>query len=96
MSTCFAPWRNAVSADLALPEVAGQRPIGMRLNNAFADRVLTAVETAAVVAGAEAAVREHLAPPARSRSTSSWSLPRCSGSAWPSAACWAASCESPA
>ena len=44
-------WRNAVSADLSLPEVAGHRSIGMRLNSAFADRVLTAVETDPVVAG---------------------------------------------
>lgn len=44
-------WRNATSADLSLPEVAGKRSVGMRLNNAFADRVLTAVETDRVVAG---------------------------------------------
>lgn len=37
--------RNAVSADLSLPEVAGERPLGMRINNKFADWVLTAVET---------------------------------------------------
>ena len=49
--TIKVAWRNAVSADLALPEVAGPRPIGLRLNNAFAERVLTAVESAPVVAG---------------------------------------------
>ena len=49
--TIGVAWRNAVSADLALPEVAGKRSIGVRVNNAFADRVLTAVETDRVVAG---------------------------------------------
>lgn len=44
-------WRNAVNADLALPEIDGQRPIGVRLNNAFADWVLTAIETDPVVTG---------------------------------------------
>lgn len=43
-------WRNAVNADLALPEVAGERPIGTRLNIRFLDHVLTAIETDRVVA----------------------------------------------
>ena len=63
--TIKVAWRNAVSADLALPEVAGQRPIGMRLNNAFADRVLTAVETDPVVAGQFIRVLGMLDSPAR-------------------------------
>jgi len=42
-------WRNAVSADLSLPEIEGKRTIGMRLNNIFADLVLTAVESDLVV-----------------------------------------------
>jgi 2-polyprenyl-6-methoxyphenol hydroxylase-like FAD-dependent oxidoreductase len=42
-------WRNAVSADLALPEIAGERPLGMRINNTFADWVLAANETDPVV-----------------------------------------------
>ena len=63
--TIKVAWRNAVSADLALPEVAGQRPIGMRLNNAFADRVLTAVETDRVVAGQFIRVLGMLDSPAR-------------------------------
>ena len=42
-------WRNAVSADLSLPEIAGERPLGMRINNKFADMVLTAGETDLVV-----------------------------------------------
>lgn len=44
-------WRTAVSSDLALPQVPGRRPLSMRLTNAFIDRVLTATETDAVVAG---------------------------------------------
>lgn len=42
-------WRNAVSTDLALPEIAGERPLGMRINNKFADWVLNAIETDPVV-----------------------------------------------
>ena len=42
-------WRNAVGADLSLPEIAGERPLGMRINSRFADMVLTAVETDVVV-----------------------------------------------
>lgn len=38
-------WRNAVSADLSLPQIVGERPMSMRINNKFADMVLTAVET---------------------------------------------------
>ena len=44
-------WRNAVSADLSLPEIDGERPIGMRINGKFADWVLTANETDPVVTG---------------------------------------------
>lgn len=44
-------WRNAVGADLSLPEIAGRRPLGMRINNRFADWVLTAIETDPVVTG---------------------------------------------
>ena len=58
-------WRNAVSADLSLPEVAGHRSIGMRLNSAFAERVLTAVETDPVVAGQFFRVLGMLDSPAR-------------------------------
>ncbi|SBS78832.1 conserved exported hypothetical protein [uncultured Mycobacterium sp.] len=47
--TVRVAWRNAVSADLSLPEIAGERPLGMRINNRFADMVLTAVETDPVV-----------------------------------------------
>lgn len=44
------PWRAAVSADLALPEVDGDRPLSVRLLNGYVDRVLTAAETDDVVA----------------------------------------------
>lgn len=39
------PWRAAVSADLALPEVDGERPLSVRLLNRYVDRVLTAAES---------------------------------------------------
>lgn len=44
------PWRAAVSADLALPEVDGDRPLSVRLLNRYVDRVLTAAESDDVVA----------------------------------------------
>ena len=44
-------WQTAVGSDLALPEVDGPRPLSMRVSNAFLERVLTAAEVDAVVAG---------------------------------------------
>lgn len=44
------PWRAAVSADLALPEVVGDRPIPVRILNRYVDRVLAAAEHDDVVA----------------------------------------------
>jgi 2-polyprenyl-6-methoxyphenol hydroxylase-like FAD-dependent oxidoreductase/ketosteroid isomerase-like protein len=44
-------WQTAVGSDLALPEVAGPRPISMRISNAFIERVATASEVDVVVAG---------------------------------------------
>lgn len=38
-------WRAAVSSDLALPQIAGNRTMWVRLRNAFLDQVLTAAET---------------------------------------------------
>jgi 2-polyprenyl-6-methoxyphenol hydroxylase-like FAD-dependent oxidoreductase len=38
-------WQTAVGSDLALPEVVGPRPLSMRINNAYLDRVMTAAET---------------------------------------------------
>ena len=43
-------WQTAVGSDLALPEVAGPRPLSMRITNAYLDRVMTAAETDPVVA----------------------------------------------
>ena len=63
--TTAVAWRNAICADLSLPEVAGKRSLGMRLNNVFTDRVLTAVETDRVVAGQFFRVIGMLDAPAR-------------------------------
>lgn len=38
-------WQAAVGSDLALPQIAGKRPLSLRLINAYLDRVLTAAET---------------------------------------------------
>ena len=43
------PWRAAVGADLALPEVPGRRPPMFRVTNAYTARVLAAAETDDVV-----------------------------------------------
>ncbi|MCX2933959.1 FAD-dependent oxidoreductase [Mycobacterium sp. CVI_P3] len=58
-------WRNATSADLSLPEVAGERPLGIRINNKFSDWVLTAVETDPAVNGQFFRVLGMLDSPAR-------------------------------
>ncbi|WP_231999272.1 NAD(P)/FAD-dependent oxidoreductase [Mycobacterium sp. 1081908.1] len=42
-------WRAAVSSDLALPHVAGNRTVSVRLRNAFLDHVLSAAETEPVM-----------------------------------------------
>ena len=39
-----APWRAAVSSDLALPQIAGKRTVSVRVSNAYLDRVLNAAE----------------------------------------------------
>jgi 2-polyprenyl-6-methoxyphenol hydroxylase-like FAD-dependent oxidoreductase len=44
-------WQTAVGTDLALPEVAGTRPLSMRITNAFLERVMTAAETDPIVTG---------------------------------------------
>ncbi|MCV7401701.1 FAD-dependent oxidoreductase [Mycobacterium fragae] len=38
-------WQAAVSSDLALPQIAGKRPLSIRITNAYLDRVLAAAET---------------------------------------------------
>ena len=47
--TIGVAWRNAVDADLSLPQVAGERTLATRINNRFSEWVLTAVETDLVV-----------------------------------------------
>lgn len=42
-------WRAAVSSDLALPQISGNRTVSVRLRNAFLDHVLSAAETEPVV-----------------------------------------------
>ncbi|OBI81449.1 NAD(P)/FAD-dependent oxidoreductase [Mycobacterium sp. 1245805.9] len=42
-------WRAAVASDLALPQIAGNRTVSVRLRNAFLDRVLSAAETEPVI-----------------------------------------------
>ena len=43
-------WDLAVGGDLALPEVAGPRPLTLRLINAYLERLLTAAERDPLVA----------------------------------------------
>lgn len=38
-------WQAAVGSDLALPQIAGKRPLSIRIINAYLDRVLSAAET---------------------------------------------------
>jgi 2-polyprenyl-6-methoxyphenol hydroxylase-like FAD-dependent oxidoreductase len=56
-------WEMAVGGDLALPEVAGDRPVTLRLTNAYMDRLLHVAEHDPLVAAAFNAVADLLAPP---------------------------------
>jgi 2-polyprenyl-6-methoxyphenol hydroxylase-like FAD-dependent oxidoreductase len=56
-------WDLAIGSDLALPEVAGKRPILTRLSNAWAERILTAAEHDPYVAEVFGSVTDLLAPP---------------------------------
>ena len=58
-------WQTAVGSDMALPEVAGSRPLSMRITNAYVDRVLTAAESDAIVAAQFMKVTGMIDPPAR-------------------------------
>jgi len=58
-------WQIAVGSDLTLPEVAGPRPLSMRITNAYTDRVLTAAETDPIVAEQFFRVSGMIDPPAR-------------------------------
>lgn len=57
-------WDLAVGSDLALPDVAGPRPLSVRLSNAWVDRLLAAAEHDTHVAERFGAVADLLAPPA--------------------------------
>ena len=56
-------WDLAIGSDLSLPEVAGERPILVRLSNAWAERILTAAEHDPHVAEVFGSVTDLLAPP---------------------------------
>ena len=53
----------AVGGDLALPEVEGDRPLTLRLTNAYVERLLRVAEHDPVVAAAFNDVADLLAPP---------------------------------
>jgi 2-polyprenyl-6-methoxyphenol hydroxylase-like FAD-dependent oxidoreductase len=56
-------WDMAIAGDLALPEVAGHRPLPVRIGNAYTARLLRVAEHDPVVAGAFAAAGDLLEPP---------------------------------
>lgn len=56
-------WDLAIGSDLALPEVAGERPLLTRLSNAWSERILKAAEHDPYVAEVFGSVTDLLAPP---------------------------------
>jgi 2-polyprenyl-6-methoxyphenol hydroxylase-like FAD-dependent oxidoreductase len=56
-------WDMAVGGDLALPEVPGDRPLMMRISNAYVERLLQVAEHDPIVAQAFGDVSDLLAPP---------------------------------
>jgi 2-polyprenyl-6-methoxyphenol hydroxylase-like FAD-dependent oxidoreductase len=56
-------WELAVGSDLGLPEVEGRRSLGLRLTNAYVERLLRVAESDPVVAEAFNDVADLLAPP---------------------------------
>ena len=60
-----AAWQFAAGGDLALPEVQGPRPLSVRIANALMDRVLTACESDAMIAGQFFKVNGLVDPPNR-------------------------------
>jgi 2-polyprenyl-6-methoxyphenol hydroxylase-like FAD-dependent oxidoreductase len=56
-------WELAVGGDLGLPEVQGDRPLALRLSNAYVERLLRVAEHDPVVATAFNDVCDLLAPP---------------------------------
>ncbi|MBT2421762.1 FAD-binding protein [Streptomyces sp. ISL-22] len=56
-------WQMAVGSDLALPEVAGPRPLPVRLSNAFFGRLMSAAEHDSALTQEFVKVSSLLAPP---------------------------------
>jgi len=56
-------WDMAVGGDLALPEVAGHRPLTLRITNGYIERLLRVAEYDPMVAQAFGDVSDLLAPP---------------------------------
>jgi 2-polyprenyl-6-methoxyphenol hydroxylase-like FAD-dependent oxidoreductase len=56
-------WGMAIGGDLALPEVAGHRPLSVRIGNAYVERLLGVAEHDPVVAGAFASASDLIEPP---------------------------------
>jgi 2-polyprenyl-6-methoxyphenol hydroxylase-like FAD-dependent oxidoreductase len=59
------PWQMAIGADLALPEVDGERPLRVRMMNAYAARIHAAAATDDAVARQFMRVTSLLDPPSR-------------------------------
>ncbi|MEZ0365434.1 FAD-dependent oxidoreductase [Mycobacterium sp. pUA109] len=58
-------WKTAVGSDLALPEIAGHRPLSMRISNAYLNWVLNACETDPDVAAQFVRITGMVDPPSR-------------------------------
>jgi 2-polyprenyl-6-methoxyphenol hydroxylase-like FAD-dependent oxidoreductase len=56
-------WDMAIGGDLALPEVRGHRSVGLRITNAYAERILRAAERDPIVAATFGDVSDLVAPP---------------------------------
>lgn len=56
-------WDVTVGGDLALPEIPGDRPLMLRITNAYVERLLRVAEQDPVVAAAFSDVADLLAPP---------------------------------
>jgi 2-polyprenyl-6-methoxyphenol hydroxylase-like FAD-dependent oxidoreductase len=56
-------WDMAIGGDLALPEVAGDRPLTLRITNGYIERLLRVAEYDPIVAQAFGDVSDLLAPP---------------------------------
>jgi hypothetical protein len=56
-------WDLAIGSELSLPEVAGERPVLIRLSNVWSERILKAAEHDPYVAEVFGSVTDLLAPP---------------------------------